>query len=192
MKGERWLIAGLGNPGKRYEETWHNVGRMALDELARQHGIPVRRRRFRGLTGEGLIGGVPVRLLKPNTYMNLSGDSINRALAYEKIPAGRLIVLYDDFDLPLGRIRIRDQGSAGSHKGMKSILAYLKDRPFPRVRIGIGPPPSEDLAAFVLSRIPRSASKDLQSAIDQACLAVELIVAGQQQAAQEQFNKRGQ
>ncbi len=191
MKNERWLIVGLGNPGKAYEETWHNVGRMALDELARQHGIPVRRRRFRGLTGEGLIGGVPVRLLKPNTYMNLSGDSIKRALAYEKIPPDRVIVLYDDFDLPLGRIRVRDQGSAGSHKGMKSILAYLKDRSFPRVRIGIGPPPTEDIVGFVLSKIPRSAAGSVRSAILDACLAVELIVSGQQQAAQEQFNKKG-
>lgn len=191
MGKESWLVVGLGNPGKRYEETWHNVGWMALDKLAHRHGISVKRRRFRGLTGEGRIAEKKVRLLKPGTYMNLSGESLVRAMAFEKISPDRLIVLYDDFDLPLGRIRIRDQGSGGSHKGMRSILNHLKDDRFFRVRIGIGPPPPGDIVDFVLSRIPAKAGPLLDPAILDACDAVELIIQGQLQEAQERFNKKG-
>ena len=191
MGKNHWLIAGLGNPGKDYEETWHNAGRMAVEALALRHGIKIKRRRFRGLTGEGTIGGQQVRLLLPNTYMNLSGDSLTRAMAYERISPDRIIVLYDDFDLPLGRIRIRDQGSAGSHKGMKSVLSYLKDSPFVRIRIGIGPILGQDTVRFVLSRIPASSRSGLDAAFQDACEAVELIISGQQQKAQEHFNKKG-
>ncbi|NLA96125.1 MAG: aminoacyl-tRNA hydrolase [Clostridiaceae bacterium] len=191
MGKNSWLIAGLGNPGKDYEETWHNVGRMAVEALALRHGIKVKKRRFRGLTGEGTIDKQQVRLLLPNTYMNLSGDSLIRAMAYERIAPDRIIVLYDDFDLPLGRIRIRDQGSAGSHKGMKSVLSYLKDSPFVRIRIGIGPILGQDTVRFVLSRIPASSRSGLDAAFQDACEAVELIISGQQQKAQEHFNKKG-
>lgn len=191
MAKEQWLVVGLGNPGKAYEETWHNVGRMAVDQLAHRHGLTVKRRRFRALTGDGLIEGQKVRLLQPNTYMNRSGESLVRAMAFEKIPPDHVIVLYDDFDLPLGRIRIRDQGSGGSHKGMKSILDHLKNDHFLRVRIGIGPPPPGDIVAFVLSKIPGQARADLDLAIQDACQAVELILCGQVQTAQETFNKKG-
>ncbi len=191
MAGDRWLIVGLGNPGKAYEGTWHNAGRMAVESLAMLHGIKIKRRRFRGLTGEGMIHGSPVRLLLPNTFMNLSGDSLIRAMAYERITPDRLIVIYDDFDLPLGRIRIRDQGSAGSHKGMKSVLSCLKDNSFVRIRIGIGPVPGPDIIEFVLSRIPASSRPGLDAAIQDAGDAVELIIQGQQQKAQEQYNKKG-
>lgn len=191
MARDRWLVVGLGNPGKRYESTWHNAGRMAVELLADRYGIKVRKRRFRGLTAEGRIEGRGVRFLLPNTYMNLSGDSLIRAMAYERIPPDRIIVLYDDFDLPLGRIRIRDQGSGGSHKGMKSILSYLKEGQFVRIRIGIGPVPGDDIVTFVLSKIPSSARDLLEASLRDACDAVELIVSGQQQKAQEQFNKRG-
>ena len=191
MAGKTWLIVGLGNPGKDYEETWHNAGRMAVEALASRHGIKIKRRRFRGLTGQGRIHDSQVRLLLPNTYMNLSGDSLIRAMAYEKISPDRLIVLYDDFDLPLGRIRIRDQGSAGSHKGMKSVLSHLKEKPFIRIRIGIGPILGPDTIKFVLSRIPASSRSVLDTALSDAGDAVELIVGGQQQKAQEQYNKKG-
>ena len=191
MAKEQWLVVGLGNPGKAYEETWHNVGRMAVDQLARRHGLAIKRRRFRALTGDGLIEGHKVRLLQPNTYMNQSGESLVRAMAFEKIPPDHIIVLYDDFDLPLGRIRIRDQGSGGSHKGMKSILDHLKNDHFLRVRIGIGPPPPGDIVQFVLSKIPGQARDALDLAIQDACQAVELIVCGQVQTAQETFNKKG-
>ena len=191
MARESWLVVGLGNPGKTYDRTWHNVGRMAVDRLAQSHGIPVKRRRFRGLTGDGLIGGTRVRFLQPNTYMNLSGESLVRAMAFEKIPVSRIIILYDDFDLPLGRIRIRDQGSGGSHKGMKSNLNHLKNDRFLRIRIGIGPPPPGDIIDFVLSKIPSQATAQLDLAIEDACQAVELIISGQLQAAQESYNKKG-
>lgn len=191
MASDQWLVVGLGNPGKRYEATWHNVGRMAVEKLGESHGIKIRKRRFRGLTGEGVISGQRVRLLLPNTFMNLSGDSLIRAMAYDRVSPDRVIVLYDDFDLPLGRLRIRDQGSAGSHNGMKSILAHLKDGRFVRVRIGIGPFLGDDAAAFVLSRIPRASLGLLADALDDACDAVELILDGQQQRAQERYNKKG-
>lgn len=191
MAGGIWLIAGLGNPGKRYDGTWHNAGRMAVTELGRRHGISIKRRRFQGLTGEGTIDGVRVRLLLPNTYMNLSGDSITRAMAFEKIPPERVVVLYDDFDLPLGRIRIKDQGSAGGHNGMKSVLSQLPRHRFPRVRIGIGPLPPGDVIEFVLAKIPAAARETLDQALADACDAVELIVRGDQQRAQERFNQKG-
>ena len=191
MARESWLVVGLGNPGKTYDRTWHNVGRMAVDRLAQSHGIPVKRRRFRGLTGDGLIGGTRVRFLQPNTYMNLSGESLVRAMAFEKIPVSRIIILYDDFDLPLGRIRIRDQGSGGSHKGMKSILNHLKNDHFLRIRIGIGHTPPGDIIDIVLSKIPNQATAQLDLAIEDACQAVELIISGQLQAAQEAYNKKG-
>ena len=190
MREDQWLIVGLGNPGKQYEHTWHNAGRLAALALAKRHGISVKRRRFRALTGEGVIAGKKVRILLPNTYMNLSGESVIRALAFEKIAPERVIVVYDDFDLPLGRIRIRDHGSAGSHNGMKSILSHLKNRQFPRVRIGIGPPLG-DVVHFVLSKIPASATDVLNGAIEDACEAMESIIDGRMQDAQERHNKKG-
>lgn len=190
MAANDWLIVGLGNPGKGYERTWHNVGRMAVEALGLRHGLEIRKRRFRGLTGQGLIDGHRVRLLLPNTYMNLSGDSVIRAMAYDRVRPEQLIVLYDDFDLPLGRIRIREQGSGGSHKGMKSLLDHLKNSRFVRVRIGIGPLGDQDAIRFVLSRIPRDSMPLLEEAIEDACQAVEWIVSGQQQTAQETFNKK--
>ncbi|NLA72014.1 MAG: aminoacyl-tRNA hydrolase [Clostridiaceae bacterium] len=191
MEKKEWLIVGLGNPGKRYDRTWHNVGRMAVETLATRHSIRISRRRFRGLMGEGMVGCERVRFLLPNTYMNLSGESVTRAMAFGRISPERVIVLYDDFDLALGHIRVRDQGGAGGHNGMKSILNHLKNDHFPRVRIGIGPPPCEDTIDFVLGKIPAAKMNTLQEAILDACDAVELIIQGQQQVAQERFNKKG-
>jgi len=189
MHEDKWLIVGLGNPGKRYDRTWHNAGRMAVETLSLRHGISIKRRRFRGLTGDGVIHGKKVRLLLPNTYMNLSGESVIRAMTFEKIAPERIIVVYDDFDLSLGRIRIRTQGSAGSHNGMKSLLQHLKSDRFPRIRIGIGPPVG-DVIQFVLSKIPESKEEALTWAIDDACEAIELLIDDRLQEAQERFNKK--
>jgi len=189
MHEDKWLIVGLGNPGKRYDRTWHNAGRMAVEALSLRHGISIKRRRFRGLTGDGVIHGKKVRLLLPNTYMNLSGESVIRAMTFEKIAPERIIVVYDDFDLSLGRIRIRTQGSAGSHNGMKSLLQHLKSDRFPRIRIGIGPPVG-DVIQFVLSKIPESKEEALTWAIDDACEAIELLIDDRLQEAQERFNKK--
>ncbi|MBP6949303.1 MAG: aminoacyl-tRNA hydrolase, partial [Clostridia bacterium] len=120
-----WLIVGLGNPGRRYNKTWHNLGRMGIDVLAKRHRIALRRRRFGGITGEGRIADQRVLLLQPDTYMNRSGESLIRAMSFYKIPNERIIVLYDDYDIPLSRIRIRETGSAGTHNGMKSIIDHL-------------------------------------------------------------------
>ena len=189
MHEDKWLIVGLGNPGKRYDRTWHNAGRMAVETLSLRHGISIKRRRFRGLTGDGVIHGKKVRLLLPNTYMNLSGESVIRAMTFEKIAPERIIVVYDDFDLSLGRIRIRTQGSAGSHNGMKSLLQHIKSDRFPRIRIGIGPPVG-DVIQFVLSKIPESKEEALTWAIDDACEAIELLIDDRLQEAQERYNKK--
>lgn len=189
MRQDTWLIVGLGNPGKRYNRTWHNAGRMAVEALALRHGISIKRRRFRALTGDGVIHGKKIRLLLPNTYMNLSGESVIRAMTFEKIAPERIIVVYDDFDLSLGRIRIRTQGSAGSHNGMKSLLQHIKSDRFPRIRIGIGPPVG-DVIQFVLSKIPESKEEALTWAIDDACEAIELLIDDRLQEAQERYNKK--
>ena len=189
MHEDKWLIVGLGNPGKRYDRTWHNAGRMAGEALALRHGISIKRRRFRALTGDGVIHGKKIRLLLPNTYMNLSGESVIRAMTFEKIAPERIIVVYDDFDLSLGRIRIRTQGSAGSHNGMKSLLQHIKSDRFPRIRIGIGPPVG-DVIQFVLSKIPESKEEALTWAIDDACEAIELLIDDRLQEAQERYNKK--
>ncbi|MCK9350317.1 MAG: aminoacyl-tRNA hydrolase [Clostridiales bacterium] len=189
MRQDTWLIVGLGNPGKRYDRTWHNAGRMAVEALALRHGISIKRRRFRALTGDGVIHGKKIRLLLPNTYMNLSGESVIRAMTFEKIAPERIIVVYDDFDLSLGRIRIRTQGSAGSHNGMKSLLQHIKSDRFPRIRIGIGPPVG-DVIQFVLSKIPESKEEALTWAIDDACEAIELLIDDRLQEAQERYNKK--
>ncbi|MGI6157379.1 MAG: aminoacyl-tRNA hydrolase [Saccharofermentanales bacterium] len=191
MTDAGWLIVGLGNPGPRYEKTWHNVGRMAVERFAEQHAIPIRRHRFRGLTGTGRVDGERVRLLLPNTYMNRSGESVARAANFERTPLDRIIIVYDDFDLPLGRLRIREQGSAGSHNGMKSVIQHLQSQDFPRVRIGIGAPPSDDTIAFVLSKISRRQEAVLEEALDDASDALTRIVTGHLQSAQERYNHRG-
>ncbi len=185
-----WLIVGLGNPGRRYDKTWHNVGRMCIDVLAKRHRIAMRRRRFGGITGEGLIAGRRVLLLQPDTYMNRSGESLLRAASYYKITPDRIIVLYDDYDIPLSRIRIRESGSAGTHNGMKSIISHLKDQRFWRVRIGIGPRPAGDVVAFVLDKIGRDDARDVAQSLEDAADATEMILRGESQAAQERFNKK--
>lgn len=185
-----WLIVGLGNPGRRYDRTWHNVGRMGVDVLAKRHRIAMGRRRFGGVTGEGVIAGQRVLLLQPDTYMNLSGESLMRAMSFYKILPDHIVVLYDDFDIPLRRIRIRETGSAGTHNGMKSIISHLKDHHFWRVRIGIGPRPEGDTVAFVLGKIGRSAERFVLEALEDAADATELILRGEHQVAQERFNKK--
>ena len=145
-----YIIAGLGNPGKKYENTRHNMGFTAIDLLAEKFGIKVNKLRFKALTGEGRIAGQKVLLIKPQTYMNLSGESVRMALDYYKEPPENLIVIYDDIDIPTGSIRIRKKGSAGTHNGMKSIIYDLQFDDFPRLRIGIGTDRKEDMIHFVL------------------------------------------
>ena len=156
-----WLIAGLGNPEAKYEGTRHNTGFAALDYLAGKWGIPVSKAKFQGLWGQGEVDGRKVCLLKPLTYMNLSGDSIAPLAAFFKIPPSHVIVLCDDVTQAPGKLRIRPSGSAGGHNGLKSIIARLGTDAFPRILIGVGekPRPDYDLADWVLGRFPEEDAK---------------------------------
>ena len=132
------IIAGLGNPGREYESTKHNVGFMTLDLLADKLGISISKEKFKALIGEGRIGTEKIILVKPQTYMNLSGESIREVVGFYKIDIEDLIVIYDDIDIPAGTLRIRSKGSAGTHNGMRSVVYQLQEDGFPRIRVGIG------------------------------------------------------
>ena len=145
-----YIIAGLGNPGKRYENTRHNIGFIALDLLAERNDIKINKIKHKALVGEGRISGQKFLLVKPQTYMNLSGQSVREVMEYYKEEIDRLVVIYDDIDIPSGTVRIRKKGSAGTHNGMRSIIYDLKSDQFPRIRIGIGNNRKGDLRDFVI------------------------------------------
>lgn len=172
-----YLVVGLGNPGKEYEATWHNLGFLALEELERRHGFRCDRIRFKGLISDTNLFGKRIIFLKPQTFMNRSGESIREALNFYKLDPKQLIVIYDDFELPLGELRIRKKGGSGTHNGMKDILYQIKSELFPRIRVGFGPkPPYMDVASFVLSKIPEDKKADSLISIKAAADAVELII----------------
>ena len=175
---EAWLIAGLGNPGKEYEKTRHNCGFRAIDILAQKLGCKVDKGKFQGLYGQVNYGGNKLLLLKPLTYMNLSGKSVLQLSAYFHIPPQRIIVLFDDISLEPGRLRIRGDGSAGGHNGIKSIIAELGSQDFPRVKIGVGGKinPEQNLADHVLSAFSATEEKALQSALERTADAALCII----------------
>ena len=177
-KGDSWLIVGLGNPGKDYERTRHNAGYRALDVLAGKLGCKVDKGKFQGLYGQTTYDGKKLFLLKPLTYMNLSGRSVLQLSAYFNIPPQRIIVLFDDISLEPGRLRIRADGSAGGHNGIKSIISEVGSQEFPRVKIGVGAKPhaEQDLADWVLSSFSASEDKVLISALDRAADAALCII----------------
>ncbi len=177
-KSENWLIVGLGNPGGQYERTRHNCGFRALDRLAAEIGCKVDKLKFQGLYGSVNWGERKLYLLKPQTYMNLSGRSILQLSAYFHIPPQRIIVLFDDISLPPGRLRVRSDGSAGGHNGIKSIIHELGSQDFPRVKIGVGakPHPEQDLADWVLSTFSTQEEKALDTALDNAVRACLCII----------------
>lgn len=177
-KGESWLIVGLGNPGKDYERTRHNAGYRALDVLAGKLGCKVDKGKFQGLYSQVNYDGKKLFLLKPLTYMNLSGRSVLQLSAYFQIPPQRIIVLFDDISLEPGRLRIRAEGSAGGHNGIKSIISEVGSQEFPRVKIGVGAKPhaEQDLADWVLSGFSASEEKALASALDRAADAALCII----------------
>ena len=188
--GESWLIAGLGNPGREYEKTRHNCGFRALDILAGKLGCKVDRLKFQGLYGQADHNGRRLYLLKPQTYMNLSGRSVLQLSAYFGIPPQRIIVLFDDISLAPGRLRVRAEGSAGGHNGIKSIIQELGSQDFPRVKIGVGakPTPEYDLAGWVLSTFSASEEKALAVALENAAgAALTIVEKGVAQAA-NRFN----
>lgn len=188
--GFDFLVVGLGNPGDRYEFTRHNAGFLTADRLADRTGCRLKKIRFHAVFGEANIAGRRGIIAKPQTYMNRSGDAVLELAEFYKIPYANIIILYDDITLPVGRLRIRKNGSDGGHNGMKSIVARLKTQDFPRVRIGIGerPHPDYDLADWVLSRFRPEEEKPLAAAIDNACDAVILMLEGNIDSAMNRYN----
>ena len=181
---------GLGNPGKDYERTRHNCGFRAIDILAQSLGCKIDKGKFQGLYGQVNYSGVKLYLLKPQTYMNLSGRSVLQLSAYFNIPPQRIIVLFDDISLPPGKIRIRKDGSAGGHNGIKSIIQELGSQDFPRVKIGVGAKahPEQDLADWVLSGFSKDEEKALVSALENAAEASVMIINKGVEAAANKFN----
>ena len=175
---ETWLIVGLGNPGKDYERTRHNCGFRAVDLLAGKLGCKIDKGKFQGLYGQAMYNGRKLMLLKPQTYMNLSGRSVLQLSAYFNIPPQRIIVLFDDISLEPGRLRVRPDGSAGGHNGIKSIIQELGSQAFPRVKIGVGgkPDPNADLADWVLSGFTAKEEKALAVALENAADATLAII----------------
>lgn len=187
---ETWLIAGLGNPETKYDGSRHNAGFAALDYLSAQWNIPLNKTKFQGLWGQGEMDGRRVVLLKPLTYMNLSGESIGPLADFFKIPPQRVLVLCDDVTQAPGKLRIRPSGSAGGHNGLKSIIARLGGQEFPRIRIGVGakPHPDYDLADWVLGKFPPEDAKALAGRWPDLEAAARLILEGRLPLAQSKYN----
>lgn len=185
-----YVVAGLGNPGLFYKRTRHNAGYQALELLADNLQIRLKKRGFNGVYGEGTFRGERVVLIKPTTYMNLSGDCIRAVMNFFKCPVEHLIVLYDDIELPVGSLRIRDKGGAGTHNGMRSIIGSLGSESFPRVRIGVGSQNGTDLRKHVLGKPKKDEQTVLASAFGDATDAVCMIIEGKLPQAQAEYNKR--
>ena len=187
-----FIIAGLGNPTKQYEGTRHNVGFEVIDRISEKYNIDVDAKEHRALIGKGIIQGQKVILAKPQTYMNLSGESVRSLLDYYKVDEEHeLIVIYDDIDLEPGQLRIRKKGSAGGHNGIKHIIQQLGTQTFVRIKVGVGAKPKGwDLADHVLGRFGSNERKLVEEAQERACKAVEMILADSVDAAMNQFNKK--
>ena len=183
-----YIIAGLGNPGKKYEHTRHNMGFLALDLLADKYGIKVDRLKFKALTGEGRIEGKKVLLVKPQTYMNLSGESIRDVMHFYKEPIENLIVIYDDIDIPEGTLRIRPKGSAGTHNGMRNIIYLLGEDEFPRIRVGICGERRSDLVDYVIGRVTEGEADVLWETLNKAAEAAADIVINDVTHAMQEYN----
>lgn len=175
-----FLIVGLGNPGRQYENTRHNAGFITLDVIAEKAGARVDRIKFKGLCGEGMLGGKKVLFLKPSTFMNLSGQSVQEAMSFYKLPPEKVLVIFDDISLDPGKLRIRRKGSDGGHNGIKNIIYLSGKDTFPRIKMGVGkkPNPGWALADWVLSRFTEDEQKALLDAAGKAASAAELIVQG--------------
>ena len=184
------VIVGLGNPGKKYERTRHNLGFLVLDRLAAKSGVAVTKKKYESLIGEWTRDGENVLLVKPQTYMNLSGQALGGLLRYLPAAPEDLVVIHDDLDLPFSRIRIRQQGSPGGHRGMISVTGVLGSRGFSRVRIGIGrPPPGVDPADFVLQKFSPDEAALLDDVVSRAADAVECLLDEGAHRAMEKFNR---
>ena len=184
-----YIIAGLGNPTREYEKTRHNVGFEVIDVLADMLGTTVEEKKFKGCYGRGIIGGEKVLLLKPQTFMNLSGESIRAASDFYKVDPEHIIIIYDDISLDVGQLRIRKKGSAGGHNGIKNIIAHLGTQEFPRIKVGVGDKPKKmDLADYVLSRFSKEDRAAMEDAFKEAAKAVEVMITEGMDIAMNQFN----
>ena len=185
-----WLIVGLGNPGAKYDGTRHNAGFRALDHYCKVSGQNIDRMKFKALVGEGQFGGARTLFMKPQTFMNLSGEAVRDAAAFYKLDPSHIIVLSDDISLDVGRIRVRGKGSAGGQNGLKNIIYHLNTEQFPRVKIGVGakPHPDYDLADWVLSRFTNDEQEAIDSAAARAMQAAEEIVRSGAASAAQKFN----
>lgn len=184
------VIAGLGNPGKEYEKTRHNMGYMVLDEISKKTGIEISRKKHNALIGKGNISSEQVMLVKPLTYMNDSGRSLGEILRYYGLSAEDMIVVYDDMDLEPGTIRIRKKGSSGSHNGMRSIISHIGEENFPRVRVGIGRPSFADWKDYVLQRVPEEDCGLIEDGVEKASEATISILRDGIDRAMNRFNTR--
>ena len=187
-----YIIAGLGNPGSKYEKTRHNMGFRVIDLLAEKYHIDMNMKKHKAVCGTGVIEGMKVMLLKPQTFMNLSGESIREAVDFYKIdPETELIVIYDDISLAPGNLRIRKKGSAGGHNGMKNIILHLGTQVFSRIRVGVGEKPAGwDLADYVLGHFSGEELAIMKESLEKVCGAVELMLEGDVDAAMNQYNKK--
>lgn len=185
-----YIIVGLGNPGRKYENTRHNLGFITIDRLASKHDIKVDKIKFKALVGDGRIAGQKVLLVKPQTYMNLSGESVREVANFYKVEPDEIIVIYDDLDLPLGNLRIRKSGSAGTHNGMKSVVYQLKSDQFPRVRIGIGQNGDKDIIDFVIGGFRKEEVPILEDTVDKAVMAIEGMIGETVDIAMNKYNSK--
>lgn len=182
-----FLIVGLGNPGSQYEDTRHNIGFKVVDNIAKEYNIEFSRQKFKGICGEGFINGEKVILLKPTTYMNLSGESVREVIDFYKLSNENVLVIYDDISLDVGRLRIREKGSAGGHNGIKSIIAHLGTDIFPRIKVGVGQP-NVDLVNYVLGNFSKEEMEVLNESIDASTKAVKDIINDNVKTAMNVYN----
>jgi PTH1 family peptidyl-tRNA hydrolase len=189
MIEDLFLLVGLGNPGLKYKNTRHNVGFDTIDLLAKNNNIKVSRLKFKAYNGEGRIKGHKVILAKPQTFMNLSGESVRELAAWYKMDINNIILIYDDVDIPLGKIKIRPGGSSGTHNGMKSVIYHLQREDFPRIRIGIGDVPEGwDIADYVLSKFSKEEREVIDDSIARAVHAADMIINSGIEAAMNTYN----
>lgn len=191
--GAEWIVAFLGNPGLKYNGTRHNAGFMAADAMEKKLGVSINKMRFKALTQTVDIGGKKVLLMKPQTFMNLSGDAIVQAANFYKVPPERVIVVSDETALPIGKLRIRRGGSAGGHNGLKSVIARLGTDQFPRIRLGVGdkPHPDYDMADWVLAAFKGQDAADMEAVAEKAADAVACYITEGADKAMNKFNTRG-
>lgn len=182
-----FLIVGLGNPGREYEDTRHNIGFKVIDNISKEYNIEINRQKFKGVYGEGFINNKKVILLKPTTYMNLSGESVREVVDFYNLENSEILIIYDDISLEVGKLRIREKGSAGGHNGIKSIIAHLGSDVFPRIKVGIGQP-NVDLVKHVLGKFTKDEMTILSESIEASTRATEEIIKNDVKTAMNQFN----